>query len=132
MPIFFTNDGRLFDQRGYGRTCQSTRVKFVIVISYALASSVSGLLLTGRLAAQAAEITFLCINSSSGTIWNLKVDDERQTVDSFPAEFTTTRIAWHDSVRGGFYDLDRNSGLLTFRNASSTGGYILHHRCHAN
>jgi hypothetical protein len=61
MPIFFTNDGGLFDQRGYGRTCQSTRVKFVIAISYALASSVSGLPSTGRLAAQAAEITFLCV-----------------------------------------------------------------------
>jgi hypothetical protein len=132
MPIFFTNDGGLFDQRGFGRACQSTRVKFVIAISYALASSVSGLPSTVRLAAQAAEITFLCVNSSSGTTWNLKVDDERQTADSFPAEFATIRIAWHDSGRGGFYDLDRNSGLLTFRNASSTGGYILYHRCHAN
>ena len=126
MPIFFTNDGGLFDQRGYGRTCQSTRVKFVNAISYALASSVSGLPSTGRL------VTFLCVNSSSSTTWNLKVDDERQTADSLPAEFATTRIAWHDSVRGGFYDLDGNSGLLTFRNASSTGGYILYHRCHAN
>src|ERR1700730_5535807 len=128
MPIFIANNGGCFD--GYGRACQSTRVKFTIFISYVLFSSVSGL--TGRLAAEAAEITFLCANSSSGTTWNLKVDDERQTADSFPAEFTTTRIAWHDSVRGGFYDLCRNSGLLTFRNASSTGGYILHHRCHAN
>jgi hypothetical protein len=104
----------------------------VIFISYALASSVSGLLLTGRLSARAAESTLLCVNSSSGTTWNLKIDDERQTADSFPAEFTTTRIAWHDSVRGGFYDLDRKSGLLTFRNASSTGGYMLYHQCHAN
>ena len=92
MPIFFANDGGLFAQRGYGRACRSTRVKFVIVISYALASSVSGLPSTGRLAAQAAEITFLCVNSSSGTTWNLKVDDERQTADSLPAEFATTRI----------------------------------------
>jgi hypothetical protein len=79
MPIFFTNDGRLFDQRGYGRTCQSTRVKFVIAISYALASSVSGLPSTGRLAAQAAEITFLCVNSSSST--TLESEGRRRAPD---------------------------------------------------
>jgi hypothetical protein len=132
MHVFLTNGGGRFDLSGCGRACHSTRVKFVIVISYAFASSISGLSSIGRLAAQAAEITLLCANSSSGTTWNLKIDDERQTADSFPAEFTTTRIAWHDSVRGGFYDLDRKSGLLTFRNASSTGGYILYHQCHVN
>jgi hypothetical protein len=79
MPILFANNGGRFN--GYRRACQLTRVKFVIFISYALASSVSGLLLTGRLSARAAESTLLCVNSSSGTTWNLKIDDERQTAD---------------------------------------------------
>jgi hypothetical protein len=56
----------------------------------------------------------------------------RQTADSLPAEITKTRIMLHDIVRGGFYDLDRKSGLLTYRNASITGGYMLYHLCHVN
>jgi hypothetical protein len=39
---------------------------------------------------------------------------------------------WHDIRRGGFYELDRRSGLLTFRNPSSTGSYLLYYRCQAN
>jgi hypothetical protein len=111
---------------------QATHVKFVTVIAFAVALNVSGLPLPGRLPAYAGEITFRCVNQASGTTWNLKVDDEQQTADSLPAEITTTRIIWHDVRRGGFYELDRKSGLLTFRNASSTGGYILYHRCHEN
>jgi hypothetical protein len=111
---------------------QARHVKFVTVTACAVALNVSVLPLTGRRPAHAAEITFRCVNQASGTTWNLEIDDEHQTADSLPAEITTTRIMWHDVRRGGFYELDRNSGLLTFRNASSTGGYILYHRCHEN
>ena len=107
-------------------------IKFAPIIVTALTLSISGLPLIGHLPAHAAEITYLCINPASGTMWNLKIDDARQTADSLPAEITTTRTTWHDTVRGGFYELDRKTGLLTFRNASSTGGYMLYYRCHAN
>jgi hypothetical protein len=106
--------------------------RIVTAIALVLALSVSGPPLPGHLSAHAAEITFQCVNPASGTMWSLKINDERQTVDSLPAQITTTRIMWRDSVRGGFYELDRKSGLLTFHNASSTGGYILYHQCHMN
>ena len=38
--------------------------------------------------------------------------------DSFPAEIGGSQIVWHDTLH---YYLDRASGALTFRNASSTG-----------
>jgi hypothetical protein len=106
--------------------------RFVSAIAPVLALSVTGSPLSGFLSAHAAEITFQCVNPASGSMWDLKIDDARQTVDSLPAQITTTLIMWRDSVRGGFYELDRQSGLLTFHNASSTGGYILYYRCHAD
>jgi hypothetical protein len=97
-----------------------------------LSLAVTGLALTGREPAHGAETTLRCLNLASGAIWNLKIDDERQTADLLPAEITSTRVTWHDIRHGGSYELDRTSGLLTFRNASSTGGYILYYRCGAN
>ena len=111
---------------------QARHVKFMMVTAFVVALNVCALPLTGREPAHAVEITFRCVNQASGTTWYLEIDDERQTADSLPAEFSPTRIMWHDVRRGGFYELDRQSGLLTFRNASSTGGYILYHRCHEN
>jgi hypothetical protein len=60
--------------------------KFAPLIATALTLSVSGLPLTGRLPAHATEITFRCVNPASSPIWNLKIDDERQT-----AELTSRR-----------------------------------------
>jgi len=74
---------------------------------------------------------FQCTNPKSGATWNVNVDYDRSTVDSFPAEITNSQIAWHDTSHGGFYYLDRTSGALTFKNATSNGGYALHHTCSA-
>jgi hypothetical protein len=74
---------------------------------------------------------FQCTNSKSGSAWDVKVDYDRSTADSFPAEITNAQITWHDTVHGGYYYLDRASGALTFKNASSNGGYALHHTCRA-
>jgi hypothetical protein len=82
--------------------------------------------------ARAATITFRCTNPKSGTTWEVKVDYNRSTADSFPAKINGSQIAWHDTLHGGYYYLDRASGALTFRNASSTGGYATHHTCHAD
>jgi len=83
--------------------------------------------LEGRTAARATQFTIKCVNVASGASWSLKVDDRQQTVDGAPARITGAAIAWRDN--GGFFDLDRSSGILTFTNASSTGGYILRHQC---
>ncbi|MGB6176088.1 MAG: hypothetical protein WBF43_07085 [Methylocella sp.] len=74
---------------------------------------------------------FQCTNPKSGTTWGVKVDYDRSTADSFPAKITNSQISWHDPVHGGYYYLDRASGALTFKNASSTGGYTIHDTCHA-
>ena len=75
---------------------------------------------------------FQWTNPKSGTTWDVKVDYDRSAADSFPAEITGSQIAWHDTLHGGYYYLDRASGALTFLNASSTGGYATHHTCQAD
>ncbi len=74
---------------------------------------------------------FQCTNPISGATWDVKVDYDRVTANSFPAKITDSQIAWHDTSHGGYYYLDRASGALTFKNASSNGGYSLHHTCRA-
>jgi hypothetical protein len=86
----------------------------------------------GSVSAHAAAITFRCTNPKSGTTWEVNVDYDRGTADSFPAEITGNQIVWHDTLHGGYYYLDRESGALTFLNASSTGGYATHHKCRAD
>ena len=86
----------------------------------------------GSNSAHAAAITFQCTNPKSGTAFEVKVDYDRRTANSFPAEITESQIAWHDTLHGGSYYLDRASGALTFLNASSTGGYATHHTCRAD
>jgi len=70
-----------------------------------------------------------CTNPSSGTTWQIKVDYERVTVDSNPAQISDTTIAWRDAKDGWNYTLDRRTGKLTVSVASSTGGYFLHDLC---
>jgi ABC-type glycerol-3-phosphate transport system substrate-binding protein len=100
-----------------------------------LSSVVAAAILTaacGGGSARAAAMTFRCTNPKSGTTWEVKVDYDRSIADSFPAKITGSQIAWHDTLHGGYYSLDRASGALTFQNASSTGGYVTHHTCHAD
>ncbi len=78
--------------------------------------------------AQAAILNLQCTNPASGTTWAIVIDLERHLVGSIPAEITDARISWHDPSQG-YFELDRASGRLEFRNASSTGGYFLHYRC---
>jgi len=82
--------------------------------------------------APAAQFSIHCVNLASGASWTLQVDDRQQTVDGIPARITAGGIAWRDAQTGGAFDLDRSSGVLTFTNASSTGGYILRHQCRLN
>lgn len=79
--------------------------------------------------AAAATAHFHCTNPASGARWDIVVDYGRRLADSFPAEITRERISWHDTRHGGLYELDRSSGALTVRFASSTGGYFLRDRC---
>jgi len=97
----------------------------------ALVAAIFGAL-TGHTAALATQLTMQCANSASGASWVLKVDDQQKTVDGAPARFTPSMISWRDATTGGSFDFDRSSGVLTFINASSTGGYMLRHQCRLN
>jgi len=78
-------------------------------------------------AVQAKEVILTCTNLSSGTAWDSKVDLDRHTVDSFPADISDRTISWADPQR--IYEFDRRSGEMTMRGPSSTGGYFLYYRC---
>jgi hypothetical protein len=111
---------------GKGTTLSLART-LTVVVAAAISTAACG-----SDSAHAATFTFRCINPKSGTTWEVKVDYDRSTADSFPAEISGSQIVWHDTLHGGYYYLDRASGALTFRNASSTGGYATHHTCHAD
>jgi hypothetical protein len=70
-----------------------------------------------------------CSNPASGASWQITIDFERQTVDSYAATISDSTIAWRDPRDLGNYTLDRKSGNLTVIIASSTGGYFIHDQC---
>jgi hypothetical protein len=83
----------------------------------------------GHNVALGADKAVTCTNPASGTNWQIRIDYERSTVDSYRASITESKISWHDASDGGNYTLDRKSGNLTVVVASSTGGYFLYDRC---
>ncbi len=93
----------------------------------ALTPCVAVAAIDGQLLANAPVVA--CTNPSSGTTWQIKIDYDRATVDSYPAQISATAISWRDAKDGGNYTLDRRSGELTVIVASSTGGYFLHDLC---
>lgn len=80
-----------------------------------------------------AEVTALvCTNPSSGTTWNVKIDFDRHTVDSFPAKIDDRWITWEDTQQNHIYEYERASGNLTMRGPSAMGGYFLYYHCRTN
>lgn len=79
-------------------------------------------------AAQAAVLHLRCTNPASGTSWSVVVDLDHQRVDSLPAEISDQWISWRDPDHR-IFELERATGKLEMRNASSTGGYFLHYLC---
>ncbi len=79
--------------------------------------------------AQRGEVEVTCANLTSGASWQIKIDYDRNTVDSNPARITDAEILWRDAKDGWYYRLDRKSGNLTVTLASATGGNFLYDRC---
>jgi hypothetical protein len=100
-------------------------------LAVALASVVGAIVWAseGNNVALALDNAVTCTNPASGANWQIRIDYERSTVDSYPASITEGKISWHDASDGGNYTLDRKSGNLTVVVASSTGGYFLYDRC---
>ncbi len=87
------------------------------------------LALSGSGRAQAARLLHLrCTNPASGTSWPIVIDLDHGRVDALAATVTDRSISWHDPNQG-FFELERATGKLQLRNASSTGGYFLHYTC---
>jgi hypothetical protein len=78
---------------------------------------------------QRGERAITCMNKSSGTTWQIKVDYDHNTVDTNPARISDAKIAWRDANDGWLYTLDLKSGDLTVVLASSMGGNTYFHRC---
>jgi hypothetical protein len=76
----------------------------------------------------AAVLHLRCTNRASGASWPIVVDLEHGRVGSLAATITDEWISWHDPQQG-FFDLERATGKLQIRNASSTGGYFLYYIC---
>jgi hypothetical protein len=79
--------------------------------------------------AYAEATTLVCTNPNSGATWDVKVDFDHRTADSFPADIGDRYITWRDTQRNDVYEFDRLSGNLTMRGPSSTGGYFLFYHC---
>lgn len=102
-------------------------------LARSLAAGLGVLALGGAIGVAAQEAThgekaITCTNPASGANWQIKVDYDRRTVDSHPADIGDALISWH-TADGENYALDRKSGHLTVTVASSTGGYFLHDQC---
>ena len=75
------------------------------------------------------EVAITCTNPVSGATWQIRIDYERKTVDSYPATISDTKISWADAKESSNYTLDRKSGDLTVVVRSSTAGHFLYDRC---
>ena len=94
-----------------------------------LSALAAGLAGWGAAAQTAGSRVVTCTNPASGSSWQIAIDFERQTVDSYAATINEATIAWRDPRDQGNYTLDRKSGNLTVAVPSSTGGYFIHDQC---
>ena len=78
---------------------------------------------------QGGHRVMICTNPASGASWQITVDFERRTVDSYAATISDSTVFWRDPRDQGNYTLDRRSGNLTVAIPSSTGGYFIHDQC---
>jgi hypothetical protein len=100
--------------------------EFALGLFAVLAVSASGV---PGWAAEPKQLRLSCVNRVGGAQLSIVVDLDAHLIDSLPATtFNDTWISWHDRNRG-YLDLERATGKLDIRNASSTGGYFLHYQC---
>jgi hypothetical protein len=93
-----------------------------------LAGGIYVLVLGMTVPAIGGETAITCTNLASGANFQIKIDYDRNTVDSNPARISDREISWRDENRWN-YTLDRKSGNLTIVLASSTGGNFLYESC---
>jgi hypothetical protein len=79
-------------------------------------------------AAETGILHLSCTNSANGARFPVVVDLDHALVDGQPATITDTLVTWRDP-KGGTYELERTTGKLQLRSASSTGGFFIHFTC---
>lgn len=79
--------------------------------------------------AQQTAVAITCSNPFSGVRWQITIDYQKSTVNSYPADITRSAISWFDPRDGGFNSIDRASGELVTALGSSTGGWLRHNHC---
>ena len=84
--------------------------------------------LPGHAATMTGTLKLRCTNPVGGANWSIVVDLDHRLVDTQPADISETWISWRDQ-HGGVYELERATGKLQLRAASTTGGYFLHYSC---
>ena len=80
------------------------------------------------LAAGAGMLHLRCTNPVGGANWPIVVDLDRGFVDTRPATISDKWITWTDG-KSGVYELERATGKLRLRAASTTGGFFLYYTC---
>ena len=84
--------------------------------------------MTAASAAPGGVLLMRCTNPVGGATWSIAIDLDHQLVDTRPAKISGDWISWRDE-HGGIYELERETGKLQLRAASTTGGYFLHYFC---
>lgn len=79
-------------------------------------------------AAQTGVLHLRCSNAVGGASWSITVDLDRGVVDTRPARISDDWISWREP-KAGVFELERATGKLQLRAASSTGGFFLHYIC---
>lgn len=82
----------------------------------------------GWAAAQTGVWHLRCSNAVGGASWSITVDFDRGVVDTRPARISDDWISWREA-NAGVFELERATGKLQLRAASSTGGFFLHYIC---
>lgn len=107
------------------RLSVSARRMATVVLALPLATATS---LAAASAAAGGILHMRCTNPVGGAAWSIAVDLDRQLVDTRPAKISDGWISWRGQ-HGGIYELERATGKLQLRAASTTGGYFLHYSC---
>jgi hypothetical protein len=101
------------------------RVRLACRLSLAAAMAMA---ITDGSAAEGGVLRLRCTNPVGGANWSVAVDLDHGLVDAHPATISGGWIKWTDG-KGGIYELERATGKLQLRAASTTGGYFLHYVC---
>jgi hypothetical protein len=114
--------------RAYRRSNENLRGNPLKTFKSILPAAIGGLVLVIAGAAEAENLKFHCSNVASGASWDIAVDLDNRRVENLPATIDARTINWSDA-ENRTYELDRATGAMRMRNASSTGGYYLYYTC---